>query len=432
MTSAFDTVQQLADAVLFEGYVLYPYRASSNKNQVRWQFGVLMPPAYAEVDASERTWSQLECLLDGDDAELTIRLRFLQAQQRSVLSADGVEVDSLEYDDATYVPWDEAVERTVDSTVRVDALPAEVPFVVAGGTEYEAIGAAGQLRRTRAELTGALLVSATPLPGPYGVTRLRVRVENRSSEGGTERTAALRRALIAHHVLLASEGSRFLSLLEPPEWASGYVAECENSGLFPVLADGLVLASPIILYDQPRIAPESQGDLFDATEIDEILSLRTMTLTDAEKREVRGTDPRAAALLDRVDSMPPELLDRLHGTIRYLQQVTSDPEPPEEAKPWWDPGNDASVSPTADTVVVGEVAVGNGTRVRLNPGVKRADAQDMFLTGRLGTVVAVLADVDGETHLAVALDGAEGEVQRSHGRYLYFSPDEVEPLVGTG
>lgn len=150
-----------------------------------------------------------------------------------------------------------------------------------------------------------------------------------------------------------------------------------------------------------------------------------MTLTEEEKREVRGTDPRAAELLDRIDTMPPEFLDRLHGTIRYLRKVT---EPPPADKPWWDPGNDSTVSPETDTVQIGDVAVGNGTRVRLRPGIRRADAQDMFLTGRFGTVVAVLSDVDGETHVAVALDGEEGEVQRSHGRYLYFSPDELEPV----
>jgi len=430
MTS-FDGVQQIADALLFEGYVLYPYRASDGKNRVRWQFGVLMPPAYASVDPSERTWSQTDCLLDGDDAELTVRIRFLQAQRRTVLDAHGVEVESLQTADAAYVPWDEAVEQHVDLSVGLSELPKDVPFHVDGGSLDEAIGTEGFLRRTREQLGGVVSLSIEPLPGPYGVTRLRIRVENRSSGDGTERVAALRQALIAHHVLVAADGCRFLSLLEPPEWATAYVEGCDNVGIFPVLAGGLLLSSPIILYDHPQIAPESQGDLFDATEIDEILSLRTMTLTEAEKREVRGTDPRGAAMLDRVDSMPQEILDRLHGTVRYLRKVT-EPEPASADAPWWDPGNDSTVSPDSDTVMVDRVAVGNGVRVRLRPGVKRADAQDMFLADRVGTVVAVLSDVDGETHVAVALDGEEGEVQRSHGRYLYFSPDEIEPLVSAG
>ena len=86
----FDAVQQIADALLFEGYVLYPYRASDGKNRVRWQFGVLMPPDYCVVDPSERGWSQTECLLDGDQAVLSVRVRVLQAQRRTVLDADEV------------------------------------------------------------------------------------------------------------------------------------------------------------------------------------------------------------------------------------------------------------------------------------------------------------------------------------------------------
>ena len=423
----FDAVQQVADALLFEGYVLYPYRASDGKNRVRWQFGVLMPPDYCVVDPSERGFSQTEGLLDGNEAVLTVRVRFLQAQRRTVLDADQVEVAALQTEDATYVPWDEAVVRTVDLTTNLHRLPREVPFKISGGTDTEAIGSAGFLRRSRLPITGTVALSIKPLPGPYGVVRLRIRVGNTTPDSSSERVGALRQALIAHHVMVAADGCRFVSLLDPPEWAAAFAAGCDNIGVYPVLAGELLLSSPIILYDHPQIAPESQGDLFDATEIDEILSLRTMTLTDDEKREVRGTDPRAAELLARVETMPPEFMDRLHGTIRYLRRVTA-PEPDE--KPWWDPGSDGSVSPETDTVLVGDVPVGNGSRVRLRPGIRRADAQDMFLTGRLGTVVAVLSDVDGETHVAVALDGEEGEVQRSHGRYLYFSPDEIEPLVG--
>jgi hypothetical protein len=224
-----------------------------------------------------------------------------------------------------------------------------------------------------------------------------------------------------------------------------------------------MLSSPIILYDHPTIAPESPGDLFDATEIDEILTLRTMALTEDEKREARATDERAAAIIDRVDSMPPELLERLHGAVRYLQGAEGTPEPhppgaegtpephrpgdgaptgrvaahgkerdplstaPPELVPWWDPGADRTVSPETDGVVVAGVTVAKGSRVRLRPG-QRADAQDMFLAGRLATVEAVFLDVDGNRHLAVTLDeDPAADLQRWHGRFLYFSPDEVEP-----
>ena len=204
----------------------------------------------------------------------------------------------------------------------------------------------------------------------------------------------------------------------------------------------LILSAPIILYDHPEIAAESAGQLYDSTEIDEILTLRTLALTDAEKQEARATDPRAAELLDRLDDLPPEMLERMHGAIRYLRPAggTTAPEPagpaPDPAiggqAPWWDPGMDQSVSPETDHVVIAGVKVARGSRVRMCPGRRRADAQDLFLAGRTAQVEAVLFDVDGQVHLALLPDDdPAADLQRSHGRFLYFGPDEVEPLGAT-
>ncbi|HZE66730.1 MAG TPA: hypothetical protein VE081_08885, partial [Sporichthyaceae bacterium] len=253
----------------------------------------------------------------------------------------------------------------------------------------------------------------------------------------------------------AVDSGRFLSMTEPPEWARFLVESCTNTGVWPVLAgppeapDSVVLASPIILEDNPAIAPESPGDYYDACEIDEILTLRTMTLTDAEKAEARATDPRAAAVIDHADNMPQELLDRLHGTVRYLRQVTGDgtglapggPAMEDELPtfmtpqvPWWDPGADASVNPETDAIEIDGVSVARGSRVRLFPGgqggARRTDAQDLFLRGRVATVECVMFDVDGGRHLGVTLDDDVelAEISRMHGRYLYFDPDELEPV----
>jgi hypothetical protein len=186
-----------------------------------------------------------------------------------------------------------------------------------------------------------------------------------------------------------------------------------------------VLVAPIILPDQAEIAPESPGDMFDATEIDEILTLRVMTLTEDEKAAARGTDPRAAAIIDRCDSMPDEVLERLHGARREVPPAV---EPPTDPAPWWDPGADESVSPETDFVLVGDVAVSKGSRVRLRP-TRRADAQDMFLAGRAAVVTAVLSDVDGGTHVAVVLeDDPAADLHDWYGRYWYFGSDELEPL----
>jgi hypothetical protein len=209
----------------------------------------------------------------------------------------------------------------------------------------------------------------------------------------------------------------------------------------------------VILYDHPEIAAESAGDLFDATEIDEILTLRTLALTDAEKRQARATDPLAAELIDRLDDMPPEMLERMHGAIRYLKsapagaavfpaagqplaegidwpapQITDRP-----SVPWWDPGSDASVSPETDHIVINGTRVARGSRVLMRPGARRADAQDLFLVGREARVEAVLHDVDGQVHLAVTPeDDPAADLQRNHGRFLYFAPDEVEPVDPAG
>jgi hypothetical protein len=97
--------------------------------------------------------------------------------------------------------------------------------------------------------------------------------------------------------------------------------------------------------------------------------------------------------------------------------------------PWWDPAADRSVDPERDRVLVDGRSVGAGDRVELRPGLRRTDAQDMFLHGRTALVEAVLHDVDGSVHLAVTVDGDPGaELQRAQGRFRYFQPDEVVPL----
>jgi len=497
--------QRVADAILYEGYLLYPYRGSAQKNQERFQFGVLMPPAYRSVDECEPSATQTECVLECPaGAEIEVTVRFLQLQRRTVQAPSPrgfSDVGSLEVDGSEVTPWDEAAERQHRATVPLTALletEIEAPFHIAADESIEDVSdaaghVAGRLIRRRAALSGVIRMGAERLPGPYGALRLRVRVENHTEPDGPLRRRAdgLRFALVAAHSLIGVPGGTFLSMTEPPEWASAMVGGCVNTGTWPVLAGPencreLMLSSPVILYDHPEIAAESAGELFDSTEIDEILTLRTMTLTDAEKREARGTDPKAAALLDRLDHLPPEMLERMHGAIRYLKPASpsrsggaapggggseageipefggfpqiggfphpggfpefggspegggsppaggrpGDPAIPGQA-PWWDPGADSSVSPETDHVLIDGVRVARGSRVRMCPGARRADAQDLFLTGRTALVEAVLFDVDGHVHLAlVPDDDPAAEMQRNHGRFLYFAPDEVEPLGG--
>ncbi len=480
-----DAVRRIADAVLYEGYILYPYRASAQKNRSRWQFGVVMPAGYTAVDPSESAFTQTECVLEhSGQPTVQVILRFLQVQRRSVEGSPAA-------------AWDEAVEREIEFTVGSADLLGEghvEDFTVAGGEDREPLAESGDPQdspgtqdgpgthdgrgtgfaiRRREPLAGAVSVLATPVPGPWRAVRLRIRVENRTTADPVPqlREEALPRALVAAHMIISVSGGEFISMTDPPIWAQPAVAECENVGGWPVLGDPdggrqVMLSAPIILYDNPELAPESPGELYDGTEIDEILTLRTLALSDEEKLEARATDPRAAALIDRVESMDAPTMARLHGTIRSPRSAASgggrsaasgggrgaasgggpgaasggsngaapgDPEAqPDPAVPWWDPDVDASVSPDTDTVTIGGRPVARGSRVRLRPGARRADAQDMFLAGRIAEVQAVLYDVEDKPYLAVSLaDHPDEDLRIAHGRFLYFTVDEVEPCEAT-
>jgi hydrogenase maturation protease len=157
-----------------------------------------------------------------------------------------------------------------------------------------------------------------------------------------------------------------------------------------------MLSAPIILSDYPRVAPESPGDFFDGTEVDELLTLRVLTLTDEEKREVRTAGHRARALLDRTEGLSEEQMLRLHGAVR-------------------------SPAPSI---------VRPGARVRLRPH-GRSDAMDLILSGKAATVVAVERDYEGRLHLAVTVDEDPGQDLGRLGRpghRFFFRPEEVEPL----
>lgn len=474
------SARQVADAILYEGYLLYPYHQAAQKNQARFQFGVLMPPVFEAVDPSERSAFQAECLVEcGDEAAVVVDVRFLHLQHRRVLRADScgdtdraamTEVSELLVGDSEYTAWDEAIEREhrVHRTV-AEILGREVEEIArfgAGQTAQDITDStgtlAGMLLREWDDLRIAVRLGARRVAGPFGALRLSVCVENLSVLATTprDRGEALASALLAAHALIQVPGGTFVSMTDPPEWAAAEVAACQNTGIWPVLAGppecrDLMLAAPVILADHAEVAPESAGDLFDATEIDEILTLRTLALTEDEKRAARATDPRAAELFDRLEVLPPEMLDRLHGAIRYLgpapegapgrdrgaraeaaagtgpDRVPSygDPFGAEPDVPWWDPGSDSSVSPETDHVVVDGVAVARGSRVRMRPGARRADAQDLFLAGREARVEAVLFDVDQKVHLALTvLDDPAADLNREQGRFLYFGIDEIEPL----
>jgi hypothetical protein len=446
-----------ADAVLYEGYLLYPYRSTAAKNQVRWQFGVLSPPGAAAAGVGEEADLAVQCLLRVPVAEegetgpptVTVHLRFLQLQRRVAerQEADGSYrgVPELLSGGSVWSSWDEAVEVERElGTFGVQELRdgRELAVEIPGGEAVEPIPG-GRLVRRRWPLRADVSLLAHE---DGGLLRIELAVRN-TADPVTEKDASLRASLIGAHLLLSTDHARFVSVIDPPEDARDAADRCRQHRCWPVLAgdggpDGqtsdVVLASPIILYDHPAVAPESAGAMFDSTEIDEILTLRVLTLTDEEKAQARATDAHAAAIIDRCERLSPAELERLHGILREPHAAGPDPTRPQPTGPggtgddWWVAEAAAEVTAETDSVLIGGTRVARGSRVRLRPS-RRADAQDMFLAGQEARVSAVHVDLDGETYVAVTLtDDPAAELHDWYGRYLYFAPEELEPLPEAG
>lgn len=321
-------VDKVVKAVLYEGYVLYPYRPSSVKNRHRWTFGGIYPRAYAEGRTGSDAWeTQTQCVVVGNDATtLRVTVRFLHLTNR-VVTGDGGEGGGVQ-------TWQEATERAVEleEIALGDPLvhPRRQEFAFAADRQSEVMRDAagvmvGTAVRERESLEGTVDIDVVRIG--QGLYRVTVRVSNQTNVASglvLSRDAALMRSLVSTHAILVVSGGEFVSMTDPPEAMRHAVAECRNVGSWPVLVGeegrrDTVLASPIILYDYPQIAPESPGDLFDATEIDEILSLRIMTLTEEEKKQAAAVDARVGEMLARTESLAREQLMNLHGTVRGLR-----------------------------------------------------------------------------------------------------------------
>jgi len=311
-------VDRVVNAVLYEGYLLYPYRPSALKNRQRWTFGGVYPRAYSEATGGSEAWVvQTECLVRGAGGRLQIQVRFLHLHQRTIR-------------EKAQAAWQEATEREIclDNLLLADLVdhPRRQPFAFAGArTETESPD--GVVLREQRPVEGTVELSACPV-GP-DLYRLTVRVANLTpmeDPARLDRDEVLLQALVSAHTVLGVGDGEFLSLFDPPDEAREQAAACRNVGTWPVLVGpegsrNTLLSSPIILHDYPRVAPESPGDFFDATEIDEMLTLRILTLTEEEKREMASGDERGRHLLERTETLARESLLGLHGTWRGLQPV---------------------------------------------------------------------------------------------------------------
>jgi hypothetical protein len=375
---SFAQAAGIADAILYEGYMLYPYRRSALKNRAGWTLGVLPPRAEGRAPSRLRC----ECLvLGGPATEVEARLRFL------------LPLSSAASDAEQAVPFEVNV-----SAIRLeDAERASVvmPFTFAHADE---------------RLAGRLELSAARAAD--GIHRLTITVTNDSTApavGGGAQT----RSMVSTHVLVGVRDGEFVPLREPSPELATIALSCRQDGLWPILVGergqrGVMIASPIILEDYPEIAPESPTSLFDGTEIDEILTLRILTLAQDERDEIAAGDPRVRALLARTETLGPTDLARLHGAMRATAQGSGRPR----------------------TLRVGDRELGPGDRVRLHP-TRRSDVMDLALSGRIATIVSVEQDYDDRSYFAVTVEGDPGEDLGALGQVghrFFFGPDEVGPV----
>jgi hypothetical protein len=373
----FARVEAIANAVLYEGYMLYPYRPSALKNRFRWMFGVLHPRLAPGASRSGTPSSmQSECLLVGALAgEIEVKLRFLRPTAPE--SGPGQDASLCEVDVGP-TPIAELAAHTVHVPFRCGPDPP-----VEGAIEFDAVAVGADVYRLTVRVLNLIPVESG---------------EPSRSDG------LLAQSMVSTQLVLSVTGSEFVPLRDPPGPLRGAAEACQNSGLWPILvgepgALDLVFCSPIILDDYPKIAPESPGDLFDGTEIDELLTLRILTLTSEEKRQMAAAGEHTAVLLQRTEALESDRFARLHGTLRSHH--------------------------------LGDRAMKRGDRVRLRPH-GRADIFDLALTGLIATIESVEQDYDGRSYIAVIVDNDPGRdlgALGQPGHRFFFAPEEVELLV---
>jgi hypothetical protein len=434
----FAPALDVANAVLYEGYILYPYTASARKNRIRWQFGVIVPQAYTAGGTGEPAEAQTEILVEcGPDTEIEALVRFLQVEARQVEEWTGsafAPTSQLKTSTQMHLSFDEGVEREVSIRLRPwNDRHAVVPIAFGDEVQMEQLRdgqdvVRGRIVRQRWPLHGLITARCEPVEGQPTLRKLQIRIENHSTVVPGERSSALRTAFVSSHTLLFARAGTFVSALDPPQSIVDAKIALVNRHTWPVLVGDeaadpqrspLVLSSPIILYDYPAVAPQSEGDTFDATEVDELMMLSVLSLSDEERDEARATDPRARAIVERAERFGPEELGRLHGTLLHTKH-----DPPRQTDPFA-----ALDIPGMDCVFVDGVKVTKGSAVRLHPK-RRADVWDAFLDGQIATVRAIHQDVENQMYVAVTVDAdPASDLHDWYGRSFFFYPDEVEPVT---
>jgi hypothetical protein len=394
MNSAID---EMVRSLLYEGYALYPYTPGV-KNATPTPFGIVYPPAYAEAQPAAFSMLRLEGVVaGGPEVELRGTVLFLQA------GGDDHRAEERRLE----------LEPTRLAELSRNPVRREFAFELEGG----------------GELRGRIAMRAEPIAPELVHVRLCVHNETEMADAASaSRGDALRHSLISTHPLLEVGGGAFISPLERQGPAGAASAASEPINTFPVLVgdqDDALLGAAIVLPDHPELAPESLGNLFDNTEIEEALLLHVHALSDQEREEIGGQDPAVREMIDRAAATTGDQIMSLHGRLTYTEPseevsaaTTSPPAPP--------PGLD-EIKGEREVATNGSM-VRLGDKIVLRPGTD-GDVYDKILDGRTATVERIYRGYDERVYLGVTVDDDPGQdLLRETGRYLFFFADEVEPV----
>lgn len=278
-----EKIKKLADAILYEGYALFPYRKNALKNQKRFNFGVLSPKCWAEKQTNEYFFQQTEVLFTANEnAKVTFQFRYLQLEENE--------------------DWQTAHEKIFENSVDVK--------------EY-------QTSDFKIQNDGKITLKTEKLD--ENLFKLTFKIENlaeNTSFKNLSREEILPFSFVSAHTVFEIENGEFISVIEPLKEFKDYSQMLDNINCFPVLVGdknlrNCVLSAPIILYDFPETAENSFDNFFDGLEIDELMVMNLLALTDKEKEEIKNTDAKTRKILEKIEKVSAEDLLKLHAKMSF-------------------------------------------------------------------------------------------------------------------
>ncbi|MGI8952070.1 MAG: hypothetical protein ACR2FN_10845 [Chitinophagaceae bacterium] len=339
-------LENITQTLLYEGYALYPYHRSAIKNQKPIPFGVVFPQQYNIYNEHSHSKMQTQCIVTGsDNLQINISVRFLHLLkveifekdlQQKTSESDFVQVHNVSLNGKIYQAGWQTIERKISTgNLQISQLIKNRKVIfIKFDKVYDTTNISDENGETVAkqinsvsQIKGTIIVEAESVKNTQNAFRITVTVTNTTPFENTEaitRDEVLTQSFLSTHIILNTSDGQFISHQDPDEKWKTVIDECANINTWPILIDEAnttLLSSPIILYDHPQINPQSHGDLFDSTEIEEALLLHVNLLSDEEKKRISQSDEKLQAMLKKVGEITPEELINFHSGLKESTQI---------------------------------------------------------------------------------------------------------------